>query len=93
MESKPSTNAKIPQHGRGVQAQQGESLMQENIPPDLKSTWLRQTESMLEKIERGGRMEPAGPLGDSLSRRRREISRFSHNLFKCYLNVTRKYIR
>ena len=71
-------------------------LLQENIPPDLKSIRLRQTESMLEKIERGGRMEFAGPLGDSLSRRRRdakEISRFSHDLFKCYLNVTRKYIR
>ena len=27
VESKPSTNAKIPQHGRGVQAQQGESLI------------------------------------------------------------------
>ena len=38
VESKPSTNAKIPQHGRGVQAQQGESLI--SSVARKYSTWL-----------------------------------------------------
>ena len=38
-------------------------------------------------------MESAGPLGDRLSRRRRdakEISRISHDLFKCYFKCYQK---